>query len=156
MLELDGHQVIEAEEGCSGLRLLTSEAPDIAFIDVGLPGLDGYEVARRFRHEGTSAGAPRNDVLLVALTGYGTGSAVERSHRAGFDHHLIKPVDPDALYELLSDRGLRNLRRGAGRAKANRSMSMREIDSIRQFPADDEDPGPRRRGDDEPRAFPGA
>ncbi len=51
MLELDGHQVIEAEEGCAGLQLLRAESPDVAFIDVGLPGLDGYEIARRFRSE---------------------------------------------------------------------------------------------------------
>ena len=97
MLELDGHQVIEAEEGFAGLRLLHTECPDVAFIDVGLPGLDGYEIARRFRAE---EGPQR--VLLVALTGYGTPDALERSKRAGFDHHLIKPVNPEALYPLLN------------------------------------------------------
>jgi len=97
MLELDGHQVIEAEEGLAGLGLLNTGAPDVAFIDVGLPGLDGYEIARRFR---ASPDAPH--VLLVALTGYGTPDALERSRRAGFDHHLIKPVNPEALYRLLN------------------------------------------------------
>jgi CheY-like chemotaxis protein/anti-sigma regulatory factor (Ser/Thr protein kinase) len=130
MLELDGHQVIEAEEGCRGLQLLRSESPDIAFIDVGLPGLDGYEIARRFLCEGddwTSAGSAgagagpqshaggittaahhlrRKRVLLVALTGYGTPDALEQSRRAGFDHHLIKPVNPEALYKLLSANAL--------------------------------------------------
>jgi signal transduction histidine kinase/AmiR/NasT family two-component response regulator len=116
MLELDGHDVLEAEEGCAGLQLLRTEAPDVAFIDVGLPGLDGYEIARQFRCESdgkqsdtapgpvaaaTSAGAGRG-VLLVALTGYGTPDALERSRRAGFDHHLIKPVNPEALYKLLN------------------------------------------------------
>jgi signal transduction histidine kinase/ActR/RegA family two-component response regulator len=113
MLELDGHTVIEAEEGCAGLQLLRSEAPDVAFIDVGLPGLDGYEIARRFRAEGArlSEGASSDGlrgleackrVLLVALTGYGTPDALERSRRAGFDHHLIKPVNPEALNRLLA------------------------------------------------------
>jgi CheY-like chemotaxis protein len=118
MLELDGHQVLEAEEGCAGLHLLRTESPDVAFIDVGLPGLDGYEIARRFRceSEGTSADratagtvgaaaagrARGRRVLLVALTGYGTPDALERSRRAGFDHHLIKPVNPEALYNLLN------------------------------------------------------
>ena len=112
MLELDGHDVLEAEEGYSGLQLLRSEALDVAFIDVGLPGLDGYEIARRFRSEsncGASSAVPGADsdhvcnrVLLVALTGYGTPDALERSRRAGFDHHLIKPVNPDALYKLLN------------------------------------------------------
>ena len=117
MLELDGHDVLEAEEGCAGLQLLRSEALDVAFIDVGLPGLDGYEIARRFRCESdgidsgaAAAPAPADSdsdrvckrVLLVALTGYGTPDALERSRRAGFDHHLIKPVNPDALYKLLN------------------------------------------------------
>jgi signal transduction histidine kinase/DNA-binding NarL/FixJ family response regulator len=106
MLELEGHEVIEAEEGCAGLRLLNSEAPDVAFIDVGLPGLDGYEIARRFRSEseGGVASGPgaRKSVLLVALTGYGTPDALERSRCAGFDHHLIKPVNPDVLYKLMN------------------------------------------------------
>jgi two-component system, sensor histidine kinase len=113
MLELDGHDVLEAEEGCAGLELLRSGMPDIAFIDVGLPGLDGYEIARRFRSE-SDAGAPgmpvepdhlHKQVLLVALTGYGTPDALERSRRAGFDHHLIKPVNPEALYKLLHAEG---------------------------------------------------
>lgn len=100
MLELDGHQVIDAEEGCAGLQLLRAEVPDVAFIDVGLPGLDGYEIARRFRAE-TPRGSGRR-VLLVALTGYGTPDALERSRRAGFDLHLIKPVNPESLHRLLN------------------------------------------------------
>jgi CheY-like chemotaxis protein len=96
MLELAGHEVLEAEEGLRGLELLKAERPDIAVIDVGLPGLNGYEIARRFRAE------PDTDsVLLVALTGYGTPEARERSRQAGFDHHLIKPVNPDTLRELM-------------------------------------------------------
>jgi two-component system, sensor histidine kinase len=96
MLELAGHEVMEADEGHRGLELLKTELPDIAVIDVGLPGLDGYQVASRFRKEPTS-----NRVLLVALTGYGTPDARERSRAAGFDHHLIKPIDPEVLRELL-------------------------------------------------------
>jgi signal transduction histidine kinase/ActR/RegA family two-component response regulator len=114
MLELDGHQVLEAEEGCAGLQLLRTAAPDVAFIDVGLPGLDGYEIARRFRCESNGQRPDGHQVLLVALTGYGTPDALERSRRAGFDHHLIKPVNPDALYRLLNaDEGLRS-HAGAG------------------------------------------
>ncbi|MDB6091267.1 MAG: hybrid sensor histidine kinase/response regulator [Gammaproteobacteria bacterium] len=96
MLELAGHEVLEAEEGLSGLELLKAARPDIAVIDVGLPGLNGYEIARRFRTECGGDG-----VMLVALTGYGTPEARERSRQAGFDHHLIKPVNPDTLRELL-------------------------------------------------------
>lgn len=96
MLELAGHQVLEAEEGRAGLELLRSELPDIAVIDVGLPGMDGYEIAARFRQDPQS-----RKVMLVALTGYGTPEARERSRAAGFDHHLIKPIDPDVLRTLL-------------------------------------------------------
>lgn len=96
MLELAGHEVLEAEEGVSGLELLKATRPDIAVIDVGLPGLNGYEIARRFRAEPDA-----HAVMLVALTGYGTPEARERSRQAGFDHHLIKPVDPDTLRELM-------------------------------------------------------
>ncbi|MGH8291376.1 MAG: ATP-binding protein [Steroidobacteraceae bacterium] len=96
MLELAGHDVMEAEEGHRGLELLKTELPDIAVIDVGLPGLDGYQIASSFRKEPMS-----NRVLLVALTGYGTPDARERSRAAGFDHHLIKPIDPEVLRELM-------------------------------------------------------
>jgi len=96
MLELAGHKVLEAEEGHSGLELLRSELPDIAVIDVGLPGMDGYEIASRFRQDPQSRG-----VMLVALTGYGTPEARERSRAAGFDHHLIKPIDPEVLRDLM-------------------------------------------------------
>jgi CheY-like chemotaxis protein len=109
MLELAGHEVLEAEEGLGGLELLKASRPDVAVIDVGLPGLNGYEIARRFREE-PDAG----DVMLVALTGYGTPEAVERSLQAGFDHHLIKPVNAEALQEIMRGDGI-GVRRAAGR-----------------------------------------
>jgi PAS domain S-box-containing protein len=96
MLELAGHEVLEAEEGLTGLELLKATRPDVAVIDVGLPGLNGYEIARRFREEPDA-----ERVMLVALTGYGTPEAVERSRQAGFDHHLIKPVNAEALQEIM-------------------------------------------------------
>ena len=100
MLELAGHEVLEAEEGLSGLELLKASRPDVAVIDVGLPGLNGYEIARRFREEPDAGG-----VMLVALTGYGTPEAVERSRQAGFDHHLIKPVNAESLREIMRGEG---------------------------------------------------
>jgi signal transduction histidine kinase/ActR/RegA family two-component response regulator len=117
MLELAGHEVLEAEEGLTGLELLKATRPDVAVIDVGLPGLNGYEIARRFREEADAEG-----VMLVALTGYGTPEAVERSRQAGFDHHLIKPVNAEALQEIMrgealgAARGGRDGGDGAGRA----------------------------------------
>jgi two-component system, sensor histidine kinase len=116
MLELAGHEVLEAGDGLTGLEILKSQRPDVAVIDVGLPGLNGYEIARRFRAEPNS-----RDVMLVALTGYGTPDARERSRQAGFDHHLIKPVNPEALEELLrteavSERESRSRRAAEGAA----------------------------------------
>jgi PAS domain S-box-containing protein len=98
MLELAGHEVFEAGDGRSGLELLRSKRPRIALIDVGLPGVDGYDVARHYR-----AHAPSADVVLVALTGYGTEEARRRSHEAGFDYHLVKPVNPTVLEHLLAE-----------------------------------------------------
>jgi CheY-like chemotaxis protein len=87
---------LEAEEGRTGLELLKTELPDLAVIDVGLPGLDGWQIASSFRKE------PASDrVLLAALTGHGTPEAHERSRPAGFDLHLIEPIDPDVVQNLL-------------------------------------------------------
>ncbi len=97
MLELAGHDVLEAADGRRGLEMLKSARPDIAIIDIGLPELNGYEVAERFRAEPGSDG-----VLLVALTGYGLPEARGRSQRAGFDYHLVKPVSLDALWNLIN------------------------------------------------------
>lgn len=113
MLELAGHEVVEAEEGLGGLELLKSVRPDVAVIDVGLPGLNGYEIARRFRAEAGSDG-----VMLVALTGYGTPEAVERSRQAGFDHHLIKPVNAEALQGIMRGDGVAGARGGGVAAAA--------------------------------------
>jgi signal transduction histidine kinase len=96
VLELEGHEVLEAADAARGLELLKCEQPEIAFIDIGLPGLNGYEVARRFRAE---AGVRK--VMLVALTGYGSLTDRERSREAGFDHHLVKPVSREMLRTLL-------------------------------------------------------
>jgi PAS domain S-box-containing protein len=99
MLELAGHRVYEAENGDRGLELLATERPEVAIIDIGLPGLDGYQVAKRIREQPDGRA-----MLLVALTGYGFPSDYERSVEAGFDHHLVKPVDPYELAQLLSAR----------------------------------------------------
>jgi PAS domain S-box-containing protein len=90
LLELAGHEVHEAEDGPGGLAALERVRPDVALIDLGLPGLDGYELARRARQAGTTA-------RLVALTGYGLPDDRQRSRQAGFDAHLVKPVDRDQL-----------------------------------------------------------
>jgi PAS domain S-box-containing protein len=96
LLEHAGHEVHEAEDGPHGVETILAVRPDIALVDVGLPGIDGYEVARRVRAQvGTG-------VRLVALTGYGLPEDHRRSQEAGFDAHLVKPVDPARLSALIA------------------------------------------------------
>jgi CheY-like chemotaxis protein len=99
LLGLWGHEVLLAETGDDGLELALREKPDVALIDIGLPGLDGYEVAQRIR--GQAAGRP-SGMRLVAMTGYGQPADRTRAAQAGFDEHLLKPVDADTLQRLLS------------------------------------------------------
>jgi two-component system CheB/CheR fusion protein len=95
-LELDGHRVETAADGTSGVETALRTTPDLVLIDIGLPGLDGYAVARRLR------AALGQRVTLVALTGYGQSEDRRRTSEAGFDAHLVKPVDPDVLSRALS------------------------------------------------------
>ena len=90
LLEMDGHDVELAADGSEGLSKLADWRPEVALVDVGLPGLDGYEVARRARSFGMAG-------RLVALTGYGQTRDRERARAAGFDLHLVKPVSYDDL-----------------------------------------------------------
>jgi PAS domain S-box-containing protein len=87
-----------AYDGPSALDAAASFRPDVVLLDIGLPGMDGYEVARRLRARTEFAGT-----LLVALTGWGQDEDRQRSRDAGFDRHLVKPVDPDALLRLLAE-----------------------------------------------------
>ena len=90
LLRLAGHAVTEALDGPAGLEAALRERPDIALVDVGLPGFDGYELARRLR-------AADAGIYLVALTGYGQPDDRRQAMESGFDAHLVKPVSPDAL-----------------------------------------------------------
>ena len=96
LLEHAGHAVHEADDGPHGVEMILAVKPDIALVDVGLPGIDGYEVARRVRAQMGGA------VRLVALTGYGLPEDHRRSQEAGFDAHLVKPVDPARLAALIA------------------------------------------------------
>jgi PAS domain S-box-containing protein len=106
-LLMAGHRVFEAPDGEKGIEAALRLAPDVALIDIGLPKLDGYEVARRVRQ---SLGA---NPMLVAISGYGGGEDRRRSKEAGFDMHLVKPVDPVEVAGILG----RQLR-GEGPASA--------------------------------------
>jgi CheY-like chemotaxis protein len=98
LLEAKGYAVVEAPDGHAALSAIRESVPDVALVDIGLPGMDGYEVARTIR---TDAGLGR--LILVALTGYGRDSDVLRAKEAGFNHHLTKPVRPDVLEQLLAN-----------------------------------------------------
>jgi len=95
-LELDGHEVHETADGITALAEACSLEPDVAIIDIGLPGLDGWTLARRLR--ATDAG---RGMILVAMSGYGQQADQQRSRLAGFDVHLVKPVDLEALTEAI-------------------------------------------------------
>jgi len=97
VLEARGHHVKEARDGIEGLALIIAEKPDVALVDIGLPGMDGYEVARRVRV------ALGHSVYLVALTGRGTESDRLQALSAGFDRHMIKPVDMELVERMLQD-----------------------------------------------------
>jgi len=96
LLQMDGHEVQTAYGGEEALQVIDVFAPDFVLLDIGLPGMSGYEVARRLRSKGNSA-------HLVALTGYGQPEDVQRAKDAGFDAHLVKPVDVERVLEALSD-----------------------------------------------------
>jgi signal transduction histidine kinase len=98
LLEIWGHQVELAENGLQGVERALAGQPDVALIDIGLPGLDGNEVARRIR-----AVFGTDHMSLIAMTGYGQPEDRRRALQAGFDSYLVKPVDPAHLARLLSD-----------------------------------------------------
>jgi PAS domain S-box-containing protein len=97
LLRLRGHEVRTASDGPSALEEFARYLPEVVFLDLGLPGMSGYDVARRLR-----AMPEARDVRLVALTGYGTEADRGRTRAAGFDVHLAKPVDPHAVEALLA------------------------------------------------------
>lgn len=93
-----GHRVQTATEGLEGMEKLLSAPPDCALVDIDLPGLDGYEIARRVR-----ASPDCRAVRLIALSGYGRTKDRRASLEAGFDTHLVKPIDPEELSRLIDE-----------------------------------------------------
>lgn len=96
LLELEDFEVTTAPDGLAGVREILEVKPDIALVDIGLPEIDGYGVARQVREH-----LLPSEVYLIALTGYGQTKDIQKSEAAGFDHHLNKPVDPVELTKLL-------------------------------------------------------
>jgi len=96
LLNLEGHDVRVAFDGAPAVQMASTERPDIIFLDIGMPGMDGYQVARRLRQQ-----PDLRNLFLVALTGWGQEEDKRRSREAGFDAHLVKPAEPSMLQELL-------------------------------------------------------
>jgi CheY-like chemotaxis protein len=101
-LEDAGHSVDEAHDGQLGLEMALQTRPDVAIVDIGLPTLDGYGIARELR---ARLGGDRP--VLVALSGYGRREDIEQTRDAGFDRHLVKPIDLATLESVLSELGPR-------------------------------------------------
>ena len=97
LLQCDGHEVHKAADGAEALEMAAGCRPDVVLLDIGMPKLDGYEVARRIRAEPWG-----KRTVLIALTGWGQDEDRRRSREVGFDSHLVKPLDPDALSTLLA------------------------------------------------------
>lgn len=99
LVRIWGYEVRTAHDGPAALECARSFRPNVVLLDVGLPGMDGYELARRLRAEGLAGD------LLVSVTGYGQEEDRRKAQEAGFDHHLIKPVNPDTLQRLVAQDG---------------------------------------------------
>lgn len=99
LLSHSGHEVHVAHDGLGALAMARQVRPEFVFLDLGLPGLDGFEVARALRRE------PGLEALrIIAVTGYGQESDREKAREAGIDQHLVKPADPAFLESLLGPR----------------------------------------------------
>ena len=94
-----GHELLVAEDGLRALEAAPAFQPDFAFLDIGLPGLNGYALARALR-----ANAATSDTVMVAVTGWGQERDRQLAHEAGFDHHLVKPVEPASIRQVLAKR----------------------------------------------------
>jgi CheY-like chemotaxis protein len=96
LLRLDGHRVEVANNGTEAVTLFDQLKPEVAILDIGMPGMSGYEVARRIRQRPEGKG-----IALIAVTGWGQEADKARAATAGFDHHFTKPVEPEALIALI-------------------------------------------------------
>jgi signal transduction histidine kinase/ActR/RegA family two-component response regulator len=113
LLRSMGHEVHFARDGREALRTATALEPDVAFLDIGLPKLDGYELARRIRELPWS-----RDTLLVAVTGFGQREDRRRAEEAGFDHHVVKPIESGQLRDILSRLDENGARYGTEKGRA--------------------------------------
>ena len=97
LIRSKGYNVATARTGIDALEIATTFCPEAVVLDIGLPEIDGYEVARRLRKIPAMA-----HTFIIALSGYGTEQDRSRAYEAGFNYHLTKPISPETLFELLS------------------------------------------------------
>ena len=97
LLSISGHETRLAHDGLQAVEEARAFQPDVVFLDIGMPALDGHETARRIRQEPWG-----KKMVLVALTGWGQNEDRRRSKEAGFNHHLVKPADPSVVAKLIS------------------------------------------------------
>jgi two-component system CheB/CheR fusion protein len=100
LLGIWGHRVQVAHDGPEAIEAVRAQAPEVVLVDIGLPGMSGYELARALRKQ-----PGLKEALLMAVSGYGQDEDRRRSREAGFDQHLVKPVDPPTLKRLIASSG---------------------------------------------------
>ena len=98
LLNLMGHNTRTAYDGQQGVELAAEYRPEVILFDIGMPKLNGYEACRLIRQQLWG-----KEIVLIAVTGWGQSKDRKRTHEAGFDHHLVKPVDPNALVTILAE-----------------------------------------------------
>jgi CheY-like chemotaxis protein len=96
LMQMEGHEVTVVSDGISALSAIQTGHPDVALLDIGLPGVDGYEVARRVRQQHLVT------ITLIAVTGWGQAADKAKATEAGFDYHFTKPVEPEEIARLLN------------------------------------------------------
>jgi CheY-like chemotaxis protein len=111
LLEIYGYQVQTARDGGEAIAIALRWRPQFVLLDIGLPGMDGYQVAATLRQEESC-----QDTVIIAVTGYGWSEDRDRSRQAGIDHHLLKPIDPRVLLALLAQSHVPHESSGPGRA----------------------------------------
>ena len=106
-LSRNGFETVQASNGLDAIKMANDEVPDLILLDIMMPGMDGYEACRRLRQQQWA-----ENTHVIAMTGWGQDEDKQRSRQAGFDRHLVKPVDPDDLEKLLM-----SLKNGASRTQ---------------------------------------
>jgi CheY-like chemotaxis protein len=98
ILKIMGHETRTAHDGLEAIEIAAEQHPDVIFLDVGMPKLNGYDTCRRIREQPWG-----KDIVIIALTGWGQAEDYRRSRDAGFNHHLVKPVRPPLLHQVLAE-----------------------------------------------------